>query len=102
MEEKEEPRGEFLARYQSQDEFLVEARRWLPVQIDQEREKVLRVMSYNILAQCYVDGVHGNYFNVPKNYLDNAARKEKVLREILFIVPDVLCLQEFVLSDPED
>ena len=65
--------------------------------IPENQNELLRVMSYNILAQVYVDGEHGEYPGVAREHLEDMSRKQKVLQHIQYVNPDILCLQELDL-----
>ncbi|CAG7734067.1 unnamed protein product [Allacma fusca] len=52
-----------------------------------------RVLTWNILAQALAVS-HDNFVGLPEGTLDWAARRLRILHEILIYDPDVICLQE--------
>jgi len=50
----------------------------------------LKILSYNILADCYTDKEHGHHLN--QDYLNFKDRHEQIKRELIEADADILCL----------
>jgi mRNA deadenylase 3'-5' endonuclease subunit Ccr4 len=70
-------------------------RSWSPATKDMHHP-LLRVMSYNILDDCFI--CQNKYRYCPQDKLYLSGRHDRIVAEIAFYNPDVVCLQEVTHS----
>lgn len=72
---------------------LTLTRKWLPnLEISQDDDHVVRIMSYNVLADSYVS--HVDYKNTDDETLKWENRHKLVIEELQHLRPDIICFQE--------
>lgn len=89
-----------------QNEFVIYNRNWVPkiraldgillIYLDGVMSNILRVTTYNILADSLIEHTSVMIKDLDKNdFLNWQSRRTKILKELSTLNSDVICVQEF-------